>query len=287
MTERLKLLADGLGFVEAPRWHEGELWFSDFLSRRVHSVNKSGACRNRAYVAGQPSGIGFELDGSVLVVSMYDRKILRLSEDGRLSSVACSLSAFSGRLNDMYVDHSGRAYLSVFDADPVMEEMHPDSSETSTPLLMMDGATIRRVAEDLAKPNGITALLDGSVLIVAETLGHRLTAFDVAMDGTLSGKRVFADLGDRAPDGICADSEDAIWVGCVFAEEFVRVREGGEVLEVIAAPGRWAVAPALGGEDRRTLYCATARTTLDQFHHGRSMGAIEMTRVDVPGPGYG
>jgi sugar lactone lactonase YvrE len=197
--------------------------------------------------------------------------------------IATTLAAYGGGLNDMHVDRQGRAYVTPFAADFPDADMPTDRSQASVPLLMVDGSTVHRVAEDLAAPNGVAMTADGSRLIVAETAGRRLTAFDVAPDGTLSGRRLFADLGERVPDGICVDIEGAVWVGCVFAEEFIRVAEGGEVMEVIPVPGRWAVAPTLGGSDGRTLFCATARTSLADFHEGKATGTIESARVAVPG----
>jgi sugar lactone lactonase YvrE len=268
-----RVLADGFGFLESPRWHAGELWFSDFFSRRVQSVDESGAVTVRGYVPGQPSGLGFLPDGSALVASTYGRELLRLA-GRRTSVVASTLTVFPGALNDLVVDAAGRAYVSPLSG--------PGGS-SDTPLLFFDGATVRVLDLGLAGPNGLVLSADEAELIVAETDAARLTAFDVAPDGGLSGRRVFADLGGLAPDGLCLDPGGNVWVGCVFAEQFVRVAPDGSITERIPVPGRWAVAPALGGPDGDVLYCLTARTSLGRFLRGEGTSAIEVCDVAVPG----
>jgi sugar lactone lactonase YvrE len=269
----LRVLVDDLVFPEGLCWHEGELWFSDFGTRRVFSVTPEGERTERAYIPGQPSGIGFRPDGTALVVSMMDHLLIRLGDEH--ATIEADLTAACvGPANDMIVDAHGRTYFGAFGYDPAYEGT--DALKPSALSMVSEAGDVTEVADDLAFPNGMAISADGGTLVVAETFGGRLTAFAVAADGTLSGRRVFADLGERAPDGICMDGEGNVWAGCPFSEEFVLVADGGEVLETVATPGRWSVAPALGGEDGRTLFCATARTTLEDFHHGRSTGAIEV-----------
>jgi sugar lactone lactonase YvrE len=271
----------GLGYCEGLRWHAGELWWSDFWSRTVCSAGSDGRTREQAYIAGQPSGIGFLPDGAPLVASMLDHLVLKL-DGGAHPVIHASFAEFcSGPGNDMIVDAVGRAYLSSFGFEASYQD--PRDVKPSALLLADVDGGVRRVAEDLIFPNGMAISADGGVLIVAETFAGRLTAFDIAVDGSLQGRRVFADLGERAPDGICMDVSGAVWAACPFAGEFVRVAEGGEILQVVEVPGRWAVTVALGGRERDTLFCATARTTLEDFHRGRASAAIEMLRVDVPG----
>ena len=152
--------------------------------------------------------------------------------------------------------------------------------EPSVPIFLVtpDGQAVV-AADELAVPNGMALSPDGRTLVVAETLGRRLTAFDVAEDGTLSGRRVFADVGERKPDGICMDQSGAVWFGSPFTSEYVLVKEGGEVLETIATPDRWAVSCALG-DDGATLWCATVAVTLDEYRMGGGRGAIEMCRLE-------
>jgi sugar lactone lactonase YvrE len=272
----LRVLVDDLIFPEGLCWHEGELWFSDFGSRRVFSVTPAGERRERVYVPGQPSGIGFRPDGTALVVSMMDHLLLRLGDEG--ATIEADLSgACVGPANDMLVDAHGRTYFGAFGYDPAYEGT--DALKPSALSMVSESGLLTAVADGLSFPNGMAITADGGTLVVAETFGSRLTAFTVADDGSLSDRRVFAELGERAPDGICMDVDGAVWAGCPFTEEFVHVADGGEVLGVVPTPGRWAVAPALGGEDGRTLFCATARTTLEEFHHGHSSGAIEVVEL--------
>jgi sugar lactone lactonase YvrE len=274
-----RVLVDGFGYLESPRWRDGELWFSDFFSRRVHSVDPAGRVTVQGYVPGQPSGIGFLPDGSALVASTYSRELVRLV-DGRVDVVATTGAAFAGPLNDMAVHPTGRAYVSPLAGRRTSGERRRGGGD---PLLLVDGATVRVAEVGLAGPNGLVLADGGATLIVAETNAHRLTAFDVAADGDLGRRRLFADLGELSPDGLCLDAEGAVWVGCVFDERFVRVAEGGEILDVVPVPGRWAVAPALGGAAGTVLYCTTARTSLAQFRRGVGTAAIEMCEVSVPG----
>jgi sugar lactone lactonase YvrE len=279
----LKVLTEGPGFFEGPRWRDGRLWFSDFHSRLVKSYGPEDGVRREGFVAGQPSGLGFGPAGETLVVSSYDRRVVALNQPGPPSAVASTWALYPGALNDMYVDPSGRAYISPFDANPPAHGSSYDDYKPDVPLLMVEKGVASIAATGLAAPNGIAASPDGKVLIVAETFGYRLSAFDIGEDGALSNRRTFADLGDLAPDGICVDQEGAVWVGCVFAEQFIRVAEGGRILDTIATPGRWAVAPALGGPDGRTLFGATARTSMPEFVAGTGTAAIEAIEVGVGG----
>ena len=285
-SRRLVPLLINRGFLESPRWHEGRLWCSDFWSREVIAIDERGQCERQAYIPGQPSGIGFSPDGTILVASTYDRALVGYTAGRRPHRVASTADVYAGGLNDMLVDSKGNAYISPFDADAPNSRKDADGYQASVPLLMVKDGKATRVAEGLEGPNGLALLQEANLLIVAETLGMRLTAFTVDDYGFLSGRRTFADLGGRAPDGISLDAERAIWAGCPFSNEIVRVADGGEVMEVIPTPGRWAVATALGGPDGRTLYCTTAVTTLGQFLDGKSLGAVEMTRVDVPAYGW-
>ena len=274
------VVIDGLGFLEAPRWHNGELWFSDFFSRRVSSVDEGGRLTDRIYVAGQPSGLGFHEDGSVLIVSTHEGHLLRW--DGGAKNVVADIGAsYRGGLNDMLVDRVGRAYVSTFPAPAVGQAVAEPERPWTAPLILVDEeGNVEVAADNLRIPNGIAMTPDGKTLIVAETFGNQLLAFDVAVDGRLGNKRTFADLGARKPDGICLDANGHVWVGSYSTSEFVLVEEGGRVLRVIATPGRWAVACAIGGSDGRTLYGVTAH--VEDFLNGRAKGAVEAFQVDTP-----
>ena len=283
MTEVLKterVLLDGLAFPEAPRWHDGELWFSDMTAQKVMKVGLDGRAKTVVEVSGQPSGLGWLPDGRLLVVSMTDRRLLRL-DPGGLSVVADLAVMAPFHCNDMVVDATGRAYIGNFGFDLPAKA---DAKPTGLILVTPDGkASV--VADDLLFPNGSVIFPDGKTLVLAETFGARLTAFAVAADGSLSNRRVWAKLDGAIPDGICLDAEGALWVASPRSREFLRVKEGGEVTHRIAAENQ-AVACMLGGPDRRSLFLLSC-----QVIHEREKsctlksGRIEMVHVDIPGAG--
>jgi sugar lactone lactonase YvrE len=249
------------------------------------SINSQGDLNRRAYIPGQPSGLGFNADGSFLVASTHDRHLYRCAGDTK--ELFADLSPlYRGGLNDMFVDGHGRAYVSAF-PEPVLGP--DDGSHLADPViplfLVQPNGQIEIAAEGLQIPNGIGLTPDGSTLVVAETLGNRLTAFTVADDGTLSNRRVFADVGARAPDGLCVDASGAVWFGSFSTSEFVLVEDGGRVAQVIETPGRLAVACVLGGEDGRSLYCLSVDAESFDFYQGRGVGSIGVCRVDVPAIG--
>ncbi len=241
---------DQLAFPESPRWHDSVLWFSDFHTQRVQRVDLAGRCETVLTVPGQPSGLGWLPDGTLLVVSMTDRRLLRFS--GNALNEVADLSALAPfHCNDMVVDGKGRAYVGNFGFDFAAKQ--PPRS-TCLLLVQPDGHT-SVVADDLLFPNGAVITPDGRTLIVAETYAARLTAFDIAGDGSLSGRRIWAALGNAAPDGICLDAEGAIWLASPTSREVLRVREGGEVTQRCATPGQ-AVACTLGGPEPANAVCA-------------------------------
>lgn len=281
-TPRLASFVKGLAFPEAPRWHAGALWLSDFYQRRVLRVAPGGTVETVAEVAGQPSGLGWLPDGRLLVVSMNDRRLLR--QDGDRLVEAADLSDLAAwPCNDMLVDSAGRAYVGSFGFD--LQARAPFAA-TSLLLVTPDGR-VQVAARDLHFPNGTVLTPDGRTLIVAESYGQRLTAFDVAAAGSLGRRRVWAQLEGKGvgPDGICLDAQGAIWLASPVSREVLRVREGGAVLDRIPTEGQ-AVACMLDGEDRRTLFVLTGRVlvTPRQSLAERS-GAIWATRVEVPGVG--
>jgi sugar lactone lactonase YvrE len=275
----LKVLLDGLAFPEGPRWHDGKLFFSDMHARQVHAVDMSGKSEVICEVPAWPSGLGWLPDGRMLVVSMTDRKLLRLDRDG-LKEYGDMSKLAPFHCNDMVVDKEGRAYVGNFGFD-----LHANEKPRGTTLVMVapDGSA-RIVAEELMFPNGAVITPDGKTLIVGESFGQRLTAFDVAADGALKNRRVWADLGKSVPDGICLDAESAIWVACPTASEVIRVKQGGEVTERIKVETD-AFACMLGGPDGRTLFVATAANSDPEKCRADRTGRIEMTQVEVPRAG--
>ena len=284
ITSTPGVLLDGLVFPECPRWHQGKLWFSDMRGHKILTVDTRGRSEAIASVQ-EPAGLGFLPDGRLLMVSAADPFLRRLDPDG-LHTVADLSSLGNVVLNDMVVDKEGRAYI----GDDAFDMAAGTPPRPGRIILAAPEGDARVVAQDLRYPNGMVITPDGRKLIVAETVGRCLTAFDIAPDGSLNGRRLFADLGvigtsGVLPDGICLDGEGAVWVASLAAGEFVRVREAGAIAQRVPVPGKWAVACTLGEEDRRTLFLCTARTTPAELAQGKSAGWIETIRVDVPGAG--
>ena len=275
----LEVLVDGLTFPEGPRWRDGRLYFSDFYSHRVLAVDTDGKLETIATVPQQPSGLGWAPDGSLLIVSMLDRRLVRLV-DGKLETVGDLSALATGPCNDMVVDAKGRAYVGNFGFD-----RHKGEAERTACLSRVDAdGRVSKAADDLRFPNGAVITPDGRTLIIGETLANRLTAFDIAADGTLSNRRLWADLGTVFPDGICLDAEGAVWVADPRGNRVVRVFEGGRVARTIATGDRGAFACMLGGGDRRTLFVATNSGSRPAMAH-KTDGRIETIAVDVPGAG--
>lgn len=277
---KTEILADGFCFLEGPRWHGNRLWMSDFFHETVYTVDLDGNTNKVVEVPGRPSGLGFLPDGVPLIVSMQDRKLYRL-DNNKLIAHADLSHVCGGDANDMVVDHQGRAYVGNFGFD-----LWGDGEYESANLIMVssDGG-VRVVAKEMAFPNGTVLIAGGTVLVVAETFSHCLTAFDVAGDGTLSNRRLFADLGRYDPDGICLDQQGAIWVSAYNSGEFLRVLEGGLITNRIRVEGRQAVACQLGGEDMRTLFCLTCEGSWEDVGKGQGRARVEIVEVDVPGAG--
>ena len=241
-------LMTGISFGESPRWHEGRLWFSDWGTQEVVAVDPEGNSEVVVSVPSSPFCIDWLPDGRLLVVSGSEARLLRRESDGSLVDHA-DLGGLSGHpWNDIVVDGRGNAYVGNIGFDFPEGEFAPGSLALVTP----DGEA-RQVADGLAFPNGVAVTPDNSTLIVAESYGGRLTAFDIGDGGGLSNRRVWADLDGGVPDGICLDSEGAIWYADVPNERCVRVREGGEVLQTVELD-RGCFACMLGGPDGKTLF---------------------------------
>jgi sugar lactone lactonase YvrE len=274
------VLASGLVFGEGPRWHDGRLWLSDMHAYRVLTVDENGRVDRVVRVAGRPSGLGWLPDGRLLVVSMDDRKLLVF--DGRSLETYADLSGLAPyAVNDMVVDGEGRAYVSQFGYD-----FHHQGEFQKTEILRVDpGGRARAAAGELAFPNGMVITPDGKTLVVGESFGARLTAFDVAEDGSLSNRRLFAKLEGAVPDGICLDAEGCVWVASPVSKECLRVREGGEVLERVRTETQ-SIACMLGGADRRTLFVLTSEVIEPEECVKRKSARVETVRVDVAGAGW-
>ncbi|HZN46000.1 MAG TPA: SMP-30/gluconolactonase/LRE family protein [Ramlibacter sp.] len=275
MTSALQPFVTGLAFPEAPRWHDGALWFSDFYLQCVQRATPDGRVETIVELDDQPSGLGWSPEGRLLVVGMKKRQLLRLDPGGL--QVVSDLAAFApAPCNDMLVDAQGRAYIGNFGFDLASR------APFAPTVLLLAGADggVRVVADDMHFPNGMALDPDGRTLIVAESFGKRLTAFDVRADGTLHGRRVWAQFEDRgvAPDGICLDADGAVWMASPVSREVLRVREGGEITHRIATPEQ-ATACVLGGMDGRMLYVTTGRVmvTPEQSRAARGGAILQLS----------
>jgi sugar lactone lactonase YvrE len=278
-----EVLVEGLAFGEGPRWHEGRLWFSDMHAHVVHAFDPaSGALDSIVEVEGAPSGLGWDPNSLLLIVSMDDRRLLRWS-GASLEEVADLSSYTAHPINDMVVSSSGTAYIGSFGFD-----LHSGAAPVNTVLLAVRADGSHEIAaDDMAFPNGMVITPDGSTLIVGESFGGALTAFTIGADGALGDRRVWADLGGegRFPDGICLDAENCVWVASPGTRECLRVREGGEIAASISTGDQLAIACMLGDDDRRTLYILTSRGLDAAKARELRTGRLERVRVDVPGAG--
>ena len=277
------VLLTGLRFGEAPRWHDGVLWFSDFYRHAVFTVDEDGNETKMVDVPGQPSGLGWLPDDSLLIVSMLDRKLLRWANN-ELADYADLGSIATFHTNDMIVDAKGRAYVGNFGFDlheamlnrPIPDIL-ADNTAGNTSLIRVDpDRSVHVAAEDVRFPNGMVLLDGGRTLVVAETLRLQLTAFDVADDGTLSNRRVWASTAEQgvAPDGICTDGS-TIWASAALSPLVAGYRDGGELVAIVETR-LIPYACALGGSDGRTLFAMTAPSS-----HPAEVADVETATIET------
>lgn len=285
-------LATGFCFLEAPRWHEGRIWFSDFYTYHVYSAREDGSgLREEAAIPGQPSGLGWLPDGRLLAGSMRDRRITSREADGTLVTHADLSGHAAGYVNDMVVDAQGRAWVGDFGFDLMAgAPLEPAALHRVDP----DG-TVTEVATDLWFPNG-SALTPEGTLLVGETFGDRVTAFDITEDGRLANRRVWAEFGplpgDRdieailaratvAADGCCLDAEGAMWIADANGGRLVRVTEGGTITDELRL-GTGVYACALGGSDGKTLFACTAPDFHETARKAARESSLVALRVEIP-----
>jgi sugar lactone lactonase YvrE len=277
MVEGLTPLATGFCFGEGPRWFEGLLWFSDMLGEAVHTVTLSGSMTTLPLPGHSPSGLGFRPDGTLLIVSTENRRLL--GYDGETVDTVADLSALApADLGDMVVDSHGRAYIgSQAFSGGVILRVDPDGA-------------VSVVAGDLDFPNGMAITPDHRTLIVAESVGRRLTAFSIGVDGALSDRRVFADGLDGPPDGICLDAEGGVWTAMTLAHQFERI-EGNDgtahVTHRIDIGDRAAIACMLGGSADRTLFMLSSSDAYPKRLVGTRLSRVDTVIVDIPAAGAG
>lgn len=277
-------LMTGIAFGESPRWHDDRLWFSDWGTQEIIAVDLEGNSEvmvRPSFPSFQPICFDWLPDGRMLVVSASDGLLLRLEPGGSLVTHA-DLSNLARGFNEIVVDGRGNAYVNGGNFDFATGA---GAHSGIIALVRPDGST-RQVADDIVFGNGMAITEDGSTLIVAESWANRLSAFDIVRDGGLSNRRVWADLGDSPPDGICTDAEGALWFADVPNKRCTRVREGGEVLQTIELD-RGCFACALGGTDRTTLFMVAREwrgpeTMADEERKGRILTA----RAPAPGAGW-
>ena len=275
-----RALITGLAFGESPRWHGGRLWFSDFGAREIVAVDPGGSSEVVARVPGMPMGLGFLPDGRLLVVSARDGLLLVAEPGGPLAAYA-DLTGLAGHpWSDMVVDGRGNAYIGNIGFDFPAGEFAPGILALVTP-----GSPARQAADGISFANGMAVTPGNQTLILAETYASRLTAFDIAADGSLARRRVWADLPGGFPDGICLDAEGAVWYADVPGKRCVRVREGGTVLQTIELD-RGCFACALGGPDRRTLYLMAAEYPGTAGPAGPRTGQVLTLQAPAPGAGW-
>ena len=295
MSREISTIVTGMSYLEGPRWHDQRIWFSDFYTCRVYSAAEDGGdIRTEAEVAQQPSGLGWLPDGRLLIVSMRDGRLLRRETDGTLVCHADVSGHIGGLLNDMVVDSQGRTFVGEFGFDLMSgADLKPAGLLRVDP----DGA-VAKVAEDMWFPNGSVITEDGT-LLVDETFGNRVTAFDIAEDGTLANRRTLAAFGelpgDRelgkmlsqvvvAPDGCCLDADGAMWIADGLNGRVIRVRRGGEIAEEIQ-DGTGVFACMLGGADGRTLFICTAPDFQEEARKNAREASLVTVRVDTPRAG--
>jgi sugar lactone lactonase YvrE len=274
-------LAKGFCFGEGPRWFEGLLWFSDMLGEAVHTADLRGTLTTLPLPGHSPSGLGFRPDGSLLIASTEDRQVLHY--DGETVVTIADLADLApASLGDMVIDDVGRAYIGSQASQAlgggVIIRLDPDDSDAK--------ATV--VAEDLDFPNGMVITPDRRTLIVAESTGRRLTAFtigDGVDEGALSDRRIFADGLDGPPDGIALDAEGGVWTSMTLAHQFERITAGGEVTDRIHMGERVAIACALGGPERRTLFLLSSTDAYPKRLVGTRESRLDAVLVATPGAG--
>ncbi len=290
-------LLRGGSFFEGPRWRDGRWWVSDFYRHLVLAVGPDGTCEEVMEVPGQPSGLGWLADGSLLVVSMNDQRVLRCARSGKVTLHADLRGRAVGRLNDMVVDAAGRAFVGSFGFDLMAGD---DPASSSVWRVDPDGA-VTEAATGMLFPNGSVVTPDGSTLVVGETFGCRYSAFTIAADGRLTERRVWAQLAPTprlgsfaellpqvtvAPDGCCLDAEGRIWCADATRGRCILVREGGAVVDEVRAPdGLQVFACMLGGPDGRTLLLCCA-PDFDESRRSAARQAVLLTTVvDIPHAG--
>ena len=272
----MRTLLTGRGLVESPRWHDGRLYFSDWSAGEVLAVDLAGHSEVIARLKSLPLCTAWLPDGRLVIVSSADGRLLSRELDGSLATYA---DLGQPGWNDIAVDSRGNAYVNRLGFNPMVgEEFKP-----GVVVLAAADGSVRQVADDLAFPNGMAVTADNATLIVADSYRNCLLGFDIRANGELSNRRIWADLGEGTPDGICVDAQGAVWYADVPNQRCTRVAEGGTALQTVELD-RGAFACALGGSDGRTLFIVAAewRGMSDPAPVPPGTGQVLTVRVDVP-----
>ena len=282
-SSEARVLLSGLAFPESPRWRDGRLWVCNWGAQEIVAVDPEGGSEVvlPAPTASLPFSVDWRHDGRMLILAGREGLLLRREPDRSLATYA-DLNGLSDRgWNEIVVDGRGNAYVN----GPGFDMMAGEAFAPGIIALVTPNGAVRQVADGVAFPNGMAVTPDNATMIVAESYAKRLTAFAIAADGNLSNRRVWADLGDGCPDGICLDAEGAVWYADVPNKRCVRVREGGEILQTIALD-RGGFACMLGGADRRTLFIAAAHWRgPETMWDGARTG--QLLTASAPAPGVG
>ena len=269
----VRMLLTEIAMGESPRWHENRLWFSDWGAQEIVTVNLDG---NREVVVRTPFALPFCIDwtadGQLLIVSGREGLLLRRDPNGSLVKYADLRSIADGVWNEIVVDGRGKAYI---------------NGGPGIIALLTHNGSARLVADGIAFPNGMAITPDNATLIIAESHGKKLTAFDITADGSLSNRRIWADLAGGVPDGICIDADNAVWYADVPNKRCVRVREGGEVMQTVELD-RGCFACMLGGKDKKTLFIVAAEWRgMENIAEVAQARTGQVLTVDAPAPGVG
>lgn len=278
---KLRTVLDGGRYFEGPRWHGGRLWFVDCMARTLLSISQSGDLREHAVLADDtPCGLGVLPDGRLVVLTMFRKRLLTFA-GGRLSLYADLSRVAAGTIDDMIIDGLGRAYVGDlgFDLPPP-----PNRGAVGRIILVTPDGRTEVVADGLRFPNGIAVSADHSRLVVAEMDGACLAHYDIKADGGLGLRGRHACAKD--PDGICLDRDGAVWVASFSEDAFIRIDRDGQEQQRVSVPGRRAIACALGGSDRKALFCLSAVTSPEELRQRKSSARIDVVDVETPGSGY-
>jgi len=279
-VDEQQLIAENFRYVEAPRWHNGQLWFSDVHDFRLKAVTPEGSVTVVAEIPDRPSGLGLLPDKSWLLATGLTPKLLKVTGTGESSAVADLAPLTTGSLNDMVVEANGRAFVG-----DTGFRMGTEAPRPGRIITWKAGEGAHVVAEDVVFPNGCVITPDGSQLLVAETLARRISRFAISADGSLSNRVLHATL-DSEPDGMCLDASGGLWVALPLAGVFVYVAAEGTVSRRIRSVAPFAVSCMLGGSDRRTLFLCSAYTDLQRLARADTTARIDAIEVPVAGAGW-